>query len=87
MPFMKLYRKPGNKNKKYRSEMRPSRIEIEFLPLLLFFAISIAVWCLATGHNRPEEETLPVDTVPPCEETVDPAESLPAESEARPSNM
>jgi hypothetical protein len=52
------------------------------------FLISIVVWSYATGHNRPEAETAPLDTQPPVEETTpDPAESLPAESDAQPSDM
>ena len=85
MALQKLYRKPG---KKYKTEMRPSRIDIFILPLVVCFLISIVVWSYATGHNRPEAETTPPDTQPPVEETTpDPAESLPAESDAQPSDM
>ena len=85
MALQKLYRKPG---KKYKTEMRPSRIDIFILPLVVCFLISIVVWSYATGHNRPEAETAPLDTQPPVEETTpDPAESLPAESDAQPSDM
>jgi hypothetical protein len=84
MPHLKLYRRPG---KKYRTELRPSRIEILILPLILCFLVSIVVWCYATGHNRPEPET----TVPAesCTEGVaePPAESLPADTEAHPSEV
>ena len=85
MALQKLYRKPG---KKYKTEMRPSRIDIFILPLVVCFLISIVVWSYATGHNRPEAETTPADTQPPVEETTsDPAESLPAENDAQPSDM
>ena len=65
MALQKLYRKPG---KKYRTELRPSRIEILILPLLICFLISIVVWCYATGHSRPEPQP-PVN--PPCSDAAD----------------
>jgi hypothetical protein len=80
MALQKLYRKPG---KKYKTEMRPSRIDIFILPLVVCFLISIVVWSYATGHNRPEVETTPADTQPPVEETT----PDPAESDAQPSDM
>lgn len=82
MALQKLYRKPG---KKYKTEMRPSRIDIFILPLLVCFLISIVVWSYATGHNRPETETEPpaAETTVPAEETE---ESAP-ETEARPSEV
>lgn len=83
MALQKLYRKPG---KKYKTEMRPSRIDIFILPLVVCFLISIVVWSYATGHNRPAEETAPADTQPPVEETA-PDTADPAESDAQPSDM
>ena len=97
MALQKLYRKPG---KKYRTELRPSRIDILILPLVVCFLLSIVVWCYATGHKRPEEVP-PTDTNPPYEETTSddgnatedgtasdaPAESLPADGEAQPSDV
>jgi hypothetical protein len=50
------------------------------------FLISIVVWSYATGHNRPEAETTPVDSRPPVEETA-PDTANPAESDAQPSDM
>lgn len=90
MALQKLYRKPG---KKYKTELRPSRIDIYVLPLLICFVISVVVWCYATGHSRPEPGAS--DTTPPYEETADtpeaPAdgngESLPADGEAHPSDV
>jgi hypothetical protein len=100
MARLKLYRKPG---KKYRTELRPSRIEILILPLLICFLISIVVWCYATGHSRSETQP-PVN--PPCSDTADTAdtteapmegadapeaptegEDQPAESEGHPSDV
>jgi hypothetical protein len=69
MALQKLYRKPG---KKYRTELRPSRIEILILPLLICFLISVVVWCYATGHSRPDPEP-PVN--PPCSDTADTTEA------------
>ena len=56
MARLKLYRKHG---KKYKTELRPSRIDILILPLLVCFLASIVLWCYVTGHNRPETETEP----------------------------
>ena len=98
MARLKLYRKDG---KKYRTELRPSRIEIFILPLLACFLASIVIWSYVTGHNRPEEETdLPSeDTTVIAEETVSteeegetvgpeiPNESLPVETEPQPSDV
>ena len=56
MALQKLYRKPG---KKYKTELRPSRIDILILPLVVCFLLSIVVWSYVTGHNRPETETEP----------------------------
>ncbi|MBR6782466.1 MAG: hypothetical protein IKM33_04640 [Clostridia bacterium] len=69
MAHLKLYRKPG---KKYKTELRPSRIDIFILPFVVCLLLSIVVWSYVTGHNRPEaEETEPpaVDTTVPIEET------------------
>ena len=52
MAHLKLYRKPG---KKYKTELRPSRIEILVLPLVVCFLLSIVVWSYVTGHRRHEE--------------------------------
>lgn len=97
MAHLKLYRKPG---KKYRTELRPSRIDILILPLVVCFLISIVVWSYVTGHNRPEPlDTEPlVETVAPSEdaesgETVDGTEDNnepagpPIETEAQPSDI
>ena len=85
MALQKLYRKPG---KKYKTEMRPSRIDIFILPLVVCFLISIVVWSYATGHNRPQPETPPANTQPPvAEATPDPAASLPTASDAQPAEM
>jgi hypothetical protein len=84
MPLLKLYRKSG---KKYKTELRPSRIEILILPLIVCFLLSIFVWSYATGHNRPEPETtVPAESC--TDEAAEPSEeSLPAETEARPSDV
>ena len=73
MAHLKLYRKPG---KKYKTELRPSRIDIYVLPFVVCLLLSIVVWSYVTGHNRPEAETeLPAaETTVPAEET----EALPA---------
>ena len=77
MALQKLYRKPG---KKYRTELRPSRVEILILPLLICFLISIVVWSYATGHSRPEP---PVDDpIPPCSYTADTTEAPPEGADA-----
>ena len=83
MALLTLYRKDG---KKYKTELRPARIEILILPLLVCFLLSVVVWSYATGHARPEEETVPADTRPPVEETA-PDTADPADSEAQPSDM
>lgn len=70
MALQKLYRKPG---KKYRTELRPSRVEILILPLLICFLISIMVWSYATGHSRSEPSVS--DTLPPCSDTADTTEA------------
>ena len=91
MALQKLYRKPG---KKYKTEMRPSRIDIFILPLVVCFLISIVVWSYVTGHNRPdtpETEAPPVETAAPAEDTTEEdtspvgpsADELPAETEAQ----
>ena len=82
MARLKLYRKPGDK---YKTELRPSRIDILILPLLVCFLVSIVFWCYVTGHNRPETETEP----PPAETTVpteEPTEEE-GETEARPAEV
>lgn len=97
MALQKLYRKPG---KKYRTELRPSRVEILILPLLICFLISIVVWSYATGHSRPEPKP-PME--PPCSDTAETTEApmegadapeaptegedQPAESEGHPSDV
>ena len=88
MAHLKLYRKPG---KKYKTELRPSRIDILILPLVVCFLLSIVVWSYVTGHNRPENpETEPpaVETTAPAEDTTDenaePAGPSPAETTAEP---
>ena len=82
MARLKLYRKPGDK---YRTELRPSRIDILVLPLLICFLSSIVVWCYVTGRNRPEPEpeTSAVETSAPAEDASEP----PAEGEAHPSDV
>ena len=95
MAHLKLYRKPG---KKYKAELRPSRIDILILPLVVCFLLSIVVWSYATGHNRPETpETQPpaTETSAPAEDTTEenaePAgpspEETPADTEARPTDV
>ena len=97
MAHLKLYRKPG---KKYRTELRPSRIDILILPLVVCFLISIVVWSYVTGHNRPEplDTESSVEMVSPSEdaeggETVDCTEDNnepagpPIETEAQPSDV
>ena len=99
MAHLKLYRKPG---KKYKTELRPSRIDILILPLVVCFLLSIVVWSDVTGHNRPETpETQPpaVETSAPAEETTgdtaedstEPAgpsaEETAPETEAQPSDV
>ena len=95
MAHLKLYRKPG---KKYRTELRPSRIDILILPLVVCFLISIVVWSYVTGHNRPdtpETEAPAVETTAPAEDTTEEdtapigptTEELPAESEAGPAEV
>ena len=82
MARLKLYRKPG---KKYKTELRPSRIDILILPLLVCFLASIVLWCYVTGHNRPETET-----EPPAAETTAPTEGPTeeeGETEARPAEV
>jgi hypothetical protein len=82
MARLKLYRKHG---KKYKTELRPSRIDILILPLLVCFLASIVLWCYVTGHNRPETET-----EPPAAETTAPAEEPTeeeGETEARPAEV
>ena len=66
MAHLKLYRKPG---KKYKTELRPSRIDILILPLVVCFLLSIVVWSYVRGHNRPETP----ETLPPAAETSAPA--------------
>lgn len=95
MAHLKLYRKPG---KKYRTELRPSRIDILILPLVVCFLISIVVWSYVTGHNRPETpetEAPAVETTAPAEDTTEEdtapmgpaADELPAETEAQPAEV
>ena len=84
MALLKLYRKPG---KKYKTELRPSRIDILILPLIICFLISIVVWSYGTGHNRPEPETTAETTAPLEDVTEPPAESLPTDGEAHPSDV
>lgn len=67
MAHLKLYRKPG---KKYKTELRPSRIDIFILPFVVCLLLSIVVWSYVTGHNRPEVE----ETEPPAAETTVPIE-------------
>lgn len=68
MAHLKLYRKPG---KKYKTELRPSRIDIFILPFVVCLLLSIVVWSYVTGYNRPETETEPpaVETTVPTQET------------------
>lgn len=73
MAHLKLYRKPG---KKYKTELRPSRIEILILPLVVCFLLSIVVWSYVTGHNRPETPA----TEPPAAETSEPVEDTTEEN-------
>jgi hypothetical protein len=82
MARLKLYRKHG---KKYKTELRPSRIDILILPLLVCFLASIVLWCYVTGHNRPETETEPpaAETTAPAEETTEEE----GETEARPAEV
>ena len=82
MARLKLYRKHG---KKYKTELRPSRIDILILPLLLCFLGSIVLWCYVTGHNRPETETEPpaTETTAPTEEPTEEE----GETEARPAEV
>jgi hypothetical protein len=82
MARLKLYRKHG---KKYKTELRPSRIDILILPLLVCFLASIVLWCYVTGHNRPETETEPpaAETTVPAEETTEEE----GETEARPAEV
>jgi hypothetical protein len=82
MARLKLYRKHG---KKYKTELRPSRIDILILPLLVCFLASIVLWCYVTGHNRPETETEPpaAETTAPTEETTEEE----GETEARPAEV
>ena len=99
MAHQKLYRKDG---KKYKTELRPSRIDIFILPLVVCFLLSIVVWSYVTGHNRPEEPvtdtpaeetTVPAEeTAPPTEENETagpelPTEELPVETEPQPSDV
>ena len=98
MAHLKLYRKPG---KKYKTELRPSRIDILILPLVVCFLLSIVVWSYVTGHNRPEtpETQPPVETTVPAEETTEEpteentepagpsAEETAPETEAQPSDV
>ena len=82
MARLKLYRKHG---KKYKTELRPSRIDILLLPLLVCFLASIVLWCYVTGHTRPETETEPpaAETTVPAEETTEEE----GETEARPAEV
>jgi hypothetical protein len=82
MARLKLYRKHG---KKYKTELRPSRIDILILPLLVCFLTSIVLWCYVTGHNRPETETEPpaAETTAPTEEPTEEE----GETEARPAEV
>lgn len=73
MAHLKLYRKPG---KKYKTELRPSRIDILILPLVVCFLLSIVVWSYVTGHNRPETP----ETQPPAVETTEPVEDTTEEN-------
>ena len=94
MAHLKLYRKPG---KKYRTELRPSRIDILILPLVVCFLLSIVVWSYVTGHNRPEnpETEPPVETTVPAEDSTEDstepagpsAEETAPETEAQPSDV
>ena len=81
MAHLKLYRKPG---KKYKTELRPSRIDILVLPLVVCFLLSIVVWSYVTGHSRPAE----VETQAPTVETSLPAEEeTTTEAEAQPADV
>jgi hypothetical protein len=82
MARLKLYRKHG---KKYKTELRPSRIDILILPLLVCFLASIVLWCYVTGHNRPETETESptAETTAPTEEPTEEE----GETEARPAEV
>lgn len=94
MAHLKLYRKPG---KKYKTELRPSRIDILILPLVVCFLLSIVVWSYVTGHNRPEnpETEPPVETTVPAEDSTEDstepagpsAEETAPETEAQPSDV
>ena len=76
MAHLKLYRKPG---KKYKTELRPSRIDIFILPFVVCLLLSIVVWSYVTGHNRPEIQ----ETEPPAVETTVPTQ----ETEAHPADV
>ena len=80
MARLKLYRKHG---KKYKTELRPSRIDILILPLLVCFLASIVLWCYVTGHNRPETEPPAAETTAPTEEPTEEE----GETEARPAEV
>lgn len=89
MPRYKLYSKDGKSSRDV--ELRPSRIEIRIIPLLLCLILAIAVWCYASGSNVPVEDvTLPAettDTAPPAEETPSDTSLPEGQEDAHPADV
>ena len=89
---------PKDKKSPRRPEVRRANVVIWVLPLILCFIAAVILWCYTVGQGRPDEPetTAPIiDTVSPSEDTEEDdgttddayAESLPAESEAHPSDV
>lgn len=95
MPLFNM--QPKDKKSPRKAEVRPANVVIFVLPLLLCFILSVIIWCYTVGSGKPAEDatdTFPVSESSPAEDTTDglpagsaPVESLPAESEAQPSDV
>lgn len=80
MPRYKLYSKDGKSSREV--ELRPTRIEIRILPLLLCFVLAIVIWCYASGSSLSNAESqIPAET---SETTA--SEALPSDAAEPDSN-
>lgn len=76
MPRYKLYPKDG-KSSSREVEVRPSRIEIRVLPLLVCLILAVTVWCYASGSALQDAEgQLPMETT----ETTSCADETPSDT-------
>ena len=90
MPRYKLYPKDG-KSSSREVEVRPSRIEIRVLPLLICFILAVTVWCYASGSALQDAESQPpvetTETSPDTDETPSDTAEPTDEGDAKPADV